>query len=133
MNDLDCEDPDNDGEGQCTFGPVTNNCSVASGHAQRGCTADADCGGAAGSCEAANRLCFLTGGGSFQPVTPTLKIGTDTLIAVGMEDTPMNDVSNPTLGSVFCVGPTGSSSVNNVAGLPGPGRVTIRGTATGLP
>jgi len=29
--------------------------------------------------------------------------------------------------------PTGSASVNNVAGLPGPGRVTIRGTATGLP
>ena len=130
----DCVDGDGDGEGECTQGPITQNCSVASGHAQRGCTGDADCGGAPGSCQSANRLCFLTGGGTFQPpVAGTGKDGTDTLIAVGMEDTPMNDVSNPTLGAVFCVGPTGSSSVNNVAGLPGPGRVTIRGTATGLP
>ena len=45
----------------------------------------------------------------------------------------MNDVSNPTLGAVFCVGPTGSSSVNNVAGLPGPARITLAGTATGAP
>jgi hypothetical protein len=45
----------------------------------------------------------------------------------------MNDVSHPTLGTVFCVGPTGAPAVNNVAGLPGPGRVTIRGTALGLP
>lgn len=103
---------------------------MASGHAQRGCTADADCGGGAGSCESANRLCFLTGGGTFQA---NALDGTDTLIAVGQEDPPMNDVSNPTLGAVFCVGPTGSSSVNNVAGLPGPGRVTIKGTALGLP
>jgi hypothetical protein len=61
------------------------------------------------------------------------KNGTGTLVANGMEDPPMNDISNPTLGAVFCVGPTGSTSINNVSGLPGPGRVTIRGTATGLP
>ena len=45
----------------------------------------------------------------------------------------MNDVSNPTLGAVFCVGPTGAASVNNVAGLPGPARITIKGTAVGVP
>jgi hypothetical protein len=124
---LDCSDTAPvDGEGECTQGPITTSCSVASGHAQRGCTVDTDCGGATGSCEANNRECFLTGGFSG-------KNGTNTLIAVGMEDPPMNDVSIPTLGAVFCVGPTGLSSVNNVAGLPGPGRVTIRGTATGLP
>jgi hypothetical protein len=50
-----------------------------------------------------------------------------------MEDPPINDVSHPTLASVFCVGPTGAGAVNNVAGLPGPGRVTLRGTALGLP
>ena len=79
-----------------------------------------------GSCLGPNRRCFLTGGGCEQP-------GTGTLIAVGMEDTPMGDVSNPTLGAVFCVGPTGAPAVNNVAGLPGPARVTIKGTATGRP
>ncbi len=128
VNTLDCTDLGN-GEGQCTQGPITTSCSVASGHAQRGCISDTDCGGGAGSCESNNRLCFLTGdvpgGGG--------KDGTGTLIAAGMEDPPMHDVSNPTLGAVFCVGPTGSSAVNNVAGLPGPGRVTIHGTAVGLP
>lgn len=127
----DCVDMGN-GEGQCSAGPVTNTCSLASGHRQRGCITDADCGGAPGSCLAENRLCFLTGGGTFQAPAPG-KDGTDTLIAAGMEDPPVEDVSNPTLGAVFCVGPTGSASINNVAGLPGPARVTIKGTAVGLP
>jgi len=130
-NNLDCVDMGN-GEGECTAGPLTSACSVASGHAQRGCLVDADCGGGPGSCETSNRLCFLTGGGSFQPPIPGL-IGSDTLIAEGMEDTPVRDVSNPVLGSVFCAGPTGAPAVNNVAGLPGPGRVTLTGTAVGHP
>ena len=126
---LDCTDTAPvDGEGECTQGPVTTSCSVASGHAQRGCTVDADCGGGVGSCESNNRECFLTGSATGFGI-----VGTTTLIANGMADIPMNDVAHPTLGAVFCVGPTGSTSVNNVAGLPGPGRVTIRGTATGLP
>ncbi len=128
---MECADGDGDGEGQCTIGPIDQNCTVASGHAQRGCTADSDCGGGGGSCGSAARGCFLTGGGTFQPSGQN--DGTDTLIAVGMEDAPMNDVAQPTLGAVFCVAPTGAGAVNNVAGLPGPGRVTIRGTATGLP
>ena len=123
---LDCDDPGSTGEGTCSQGPIDNNCSVASGHAQRGCTFDADCGGGAGSCESANRNCFLTGG--FSGVN-----GSNTLTAVGMADLPMEDTSNPTLGAVFCVGPTGASAVNSVSGLPGPGRVTIKGKAVGLP
>lgn len=94
---------------------------------------DADCDGTLGSCTVVARWCFLTGGGSFQPIIPSLDIGTDTLIAVGMEDPPVNDLSHPTLGAVFCVAPTGSASVNTVAGLPGPGRATIKGTAVTLP
>jgi hypothetical protein len=133
---LDCSDGADgtvgDNEGGCTVGPIDQNCTVASGHGQRGCTTDAECGGTAGSCETLNRRCFLTGGGTFAPTTMLLQ-GTDALVAVGMADLPMNDVSQPTLGSVFCVAPTGSSSVNNVAGLPGPARVTIRGTGVGLP
>jgi hypothetical protein len=124
---LDCVDTAPvDGEGECTAGPVTSNCTVASGHAQRGCGTDADCGGAVGSCASANRKCFLTGG-------LTALTGTDTLVAEGMEDAPVGDVSNPTLGAVFCIGATSADSVNTAAGLPGPGRVTILGQAEGLP
>jgi hypothetical protein len=59
--------------------------------------------------------------------------GTNTLTAVGMADVPMADTSNPTLGAVFCVGPTGGGAVNSVLGLPGPGRITIKGVASGHP
>jgi hypothetical protein len=122
---LDCTD-DGDGEGTCDLGPVDNNCTAASGHPQRGCLGDGDCGGAVGSCSSFNRKCFLTGGFAAE-------VGTNTLVAVGQADTPVQDIANPRLGAVFCVGPTGSSSINGVAGLPGPARVTIRGTAQGLP
>ncbi len=90
-----------------------------------------DCGGAPGSCDSHLRKCFLTGGGTFQPLGSN--DGTDSLVAVGMEDPPVVDVSNPTLAAVFCVGPTASGAVNNVVGLPGPGRVTIKGLAVGHP
>ncbi len=120
-----------DGEGACTIGPTDQNCTVASGHGQRGCTSDVDCGGGVGSCESIPRRCFLTGGGTFQPSGQN--DGTDTLVAVGMADTPVQDVSNPTLAAVFCVGPTSAPAVNNVAGLPGPSRITLQGQAVGQP
>ncbi len=128
---MECADGDGDGEGECTVSPIDQNCTVASGHAQRGCMNDDDCGGTSNSCGSFNRACFLTGGGTFQPAGKN--DGSDSLIAAGMEDLPMNDVSNPTLGAVFCVAPTQAGAVNGVAGLPGPARVTIRGTAVGLP
>jgi hypothetical protein len=128
---MECADPDGDGEGESTIGPIDKNCTVVSGHAQRGCDLDSECGGTAGSCGTVPRACFLTGGGTFQANGKS--DGSDTLIALGMEDPPMGDISNPTLGAVFCVAPTGSTSVNGVAGLPGPARVTIKGTATGRP
>ncbi len=137
VNILDCADAADgtigDQEGGCTQGPVDTNCTIASGHGQRGCSSDADCGGSPGSCGTVNRKCFLTGGGTFQPPASGLLKGTDTLIAVGMADVPMHDTANPTLASVFCVAPTGASSVNNVAGLPGPSRITIKGTAVAHP
>jgi hypothetical protein len=129
-NHFDCAEGATPGVGECQAGPNDANCTVASGHAQRGCLGDDECGGAAGSCASAPRKCFLTGGGTF---TANGDRGSDTLTAIGMADPPLNDVSHPTLGAVFCVGPTGSSSINNVAGLPGPSRITIKGTATGLP
>jgi hypothetical protein len=124
----DCEDTAPvDGEGQCLAGPVTRTCSVASGHGQRACGADVDCGGGVGTCVADNRACFLTG-----TLAPGLA-GTANLIGVGMVDVPVNDEAHPTLAAVFCIGPTTASAVNLAAGLPGPGRVTIKGTALGLP
>jgi hypothetical protein len=125
---FDCTDTSPvDGEGECTSGPVTKTCSVASGHGQRACANDTDCGGGGGTCVAGNRACFLTG-----TLSPGL-VGSGTLTAVGMEDAPMNDVAHPTLGAVFCVAPTTAAAVNTAAGLPGPGRVTINGTAVGRP
>ncbi len=115
-------------EGGCTLGPPTNTCTVASGHAQRSCSVDSDCGGGAGTCVASARKCYLTGGGTFQPAG--LNDGTDTLIAVGTEDTPINDVSHPTRAALFCVPPTSSGSINGLFSFPGPGRQTVRGTAT---
>ena len=129
-NHFDCSDPDGDGIGECEDGPNDKECTVASGHAQRGCDIDDECGGGVDTCVSHPRRCFLTGGGTFNGSNQP---GTDTLIAVGMADAPMNDVSNPTLGAVFCIAPTSSASINKVAGLPGPARVTINGTATGLP
>jgi hypothetical protein len=54
-------------------------------------------------------------------------------MAVGMSDAPLAGVSHPTLASAFCVGPTSSNSVNYVAGLPGPARVTVKSTMTTQP
>jgi hypothetical protein len=134
VNILDCTDTAPvDGEGSCTSGPVTKTCSAASGHGERACSNDADCGGGAGSCVAANRPCFLTGTAAGFPASAKALVGTQTLIANGVADPPMNDISVPTLAAVFCVAPTNGDAVNNVAGLPGPGRVTIKGTAVGLP
>jgi hypothetical protein len=130
---MECADPDGDGEGECTIGPTDQNCTVASGHAQRGCTGDADCGGGVGTCESVQRRCFLTGGGTADISPSGTSDGTNTLTAIGAADPPVNDVSHPTLAAVFCVGPTGLPAVNSVAGLPGPGRTTLRGTALGLP
>ena len=74
-----------------------------------------------GECDVSNRLCFLDNG-----------IG-GSIIASGMADPPVQDTSDPTLAAVFCIGPTSAPAVNIAAGLPGPGRLTIKGTATGHP
>jgi hypothetical protein len=124
---FDCSDTSPvDGEGECIKGPVTQTCSLASGHKQRACSGDSDCGGGLGSCESKNRPCFLTG-------SINGRVGTTTLIAAGMADAPMNDSSSPTLAAVFCTPPTNVSAVDAAAGLPGPGRVTLKGAALGRP
>ena len=101
-------DPSNPNEGICPDGPSDSSCSL---EPYRGCLGDADCNPPpAGNCsdcfpnqicQTANRQCFL------DPIVRTGTPGTrDSIIA-----------------ATFCLPPTRSSSINNVAGLPGPGAV----------
>jgi hypothetical protein len=116
------------GEGECTSGPVDNSCTVASGHAQRGCLDDDDCGGGIGTCESRNRACFLTGS-----IPGFGNAGTGTLVADGMPDVPVAEVAHPTLAAIGCVGPSGYSPLDNLSGFPGPLRFTQKVTTTALP
>ena len=123
--------PVGDNEGECPEGPPTGTCSVSSGHPQRSCTTSNDCCDdaptcatdpvTAGECQVSNRVCFLANGTG------------DSIVGTGMADPPVDDVAHPTLAAIFCIGPTSAPAVNIAAGLPGPGRVTIKGTAEGLP
>ncbi len=133
-NGLLCVDtaPSGDNEGECPEGPPTGVCLPSSGHPQRSCQVDAECCNdppgctvdppTAGDCSIGNRLCFLDNG-----------VLGNSLTGIGMADPPTNDVSDPTLAAVFCIGPTSAPAVNIAAGLPGPGRTTLTGTATGRP
>jgi hypothetical protein len=123
--------PLGDNEGECPEGPLTGVCSLSSGHPQRSCDGNDDCCDDApacitdpptpGDCIIGNRLCFLDNG-----------VG-GSIVATGAADPPTNDVAEPTLAAIFCIAPTSLPAVNAAAGLPGPGRVTIKGTAVGLP
>jgi hypothetical protein len=95
-------------------------CSAASGHAQRACSTDADCGGGAGSCVGANARCFLDNGVVGGAVSVT-----------GTATPTVSDVADPVeLGGLFCLPPTGSSASNTVVGLPGLGRTSVPGKLT---
>ncbi len=108
-----------DNRGECVDGPVVQSCAPPEQY--RGCSSDADCPGTH-SCQSAPRACYLDNGA----------LGGE-LRADGSPSAPVNDVSTPLLASIFCVAPTSSSSVNAASGLPGPARLTLRGTAKALP
>ena len=121
-------------DGQCQLAPSDNLCSVET---FRSCSSNNDCrppseGGTCGGCATGLQTCGVkrreclfdldANPGPFGTITVN-----------GMEDTPVNDTSHPILASLFCIAPTGSSSVNAVAGLPGLGKLKLSGTAQGLP
>jgi hypothetical protein len=107
-----------DGEGECAAGPVTKHCSVASGHPQRSCSVDADCGGS-GTCLGANRSCFLDEG----------VVGGAVSVS-GTATPPVGNASDPTdLGALTCLSPTGASAVNVAGGFPGLARGFYPGRA----
>ncbi len=101
-------DPTNSTDGLCTEGPVDSVCNL---EPYRSCTNDVDCNPppagncndcfAGQTCEAQTRQCFL------DPIVRTGTPGTQTSV----------------LAATFCLPPTRSDSINNVAGLPGPGAV----------
>ena len=126
--DLECVDADGNGVGECTVGPLDQRCALASGHGQRFCATDADCGGGPGSCETIQRSCFPTGGGTFQ--TLGQNDGTDTLAATGMADPATRDQSHPTLVSLSCLPPTGAAVIDTSEGLPGPARRSVKANIT---
>jgi hypothetical protein len=117
-----CSDvaPVGDGEGACVEGPVVQHCKIAT---QRGCLTDFDCtsgGDPSDVCVANNRPCIAGYNG----------VVGDKIQAEGSFTTPIDHWSHPTFASVFCIPPTASTSVNSVAGLPGPGRLELSGEAT---
>jgi hypothetical protein len=123
--------PLGDNRGACPEGPLTGVCAASSGHGQRSCSNANECCDdpptcasdppVAGECVIGNRLCFLDNG-----------LG-GSIVAQGQADPPVQDTSEPTLAAVFCIAPTSLPAVNAAAGLPGPGRTTLKGTASGHP
>jgi hypothetical protein len=104
----------------CSTGPFEQFCGPV--ETFRGCTADTDCTRAGDTCSVGRfRECFDNG------------VVGDTVTATGTHQTPVADESDPTLASLFCVGPTTSASVNSAAGLPGLGRLELPGHARALP
>ena len=115
-------DTDGSDEGSCEAGPFEQFCGPTATF--KSCTANADCAPFAGNtCSIGkNRDCFVDNGAVGGAIS-----------ASGFADPPSNGESNPTLAALFCVGPTSSSGVNSVAGLPGPGRLELPGHAREIP
>jgi hypothetical protein len=108
-------DTDSTDEGECAAGPSVAHCTTQT---YLECSVDGDCnatlaGDTCNTAETESRECFTTNG----------VIGDD--VSVGGVASP----TSPTLGALFCIPPTFSSSANIAYGLPGLGRLTLRGTA----
>ncbi len=106
-------DTDSAQEGLCTNSPISKFCSS---HSFRPCTADVDC--QAPSCP----YCTLGETCALKPrecfVAPTIVRAGDTSAYVPITN------QERTTAAIFCIAATGSSAVDTVAGLPGPGAIT---------
>jgi hypothetical protein len=91
------------GEAECLGGPVDRTCASAP---EISCTNDGGCPTGKGPCAAHNRRCFL-----------------DPIQRQGVAGTTDN-----ALVATFCVAATGNNTINTVAGLPGPGSISILNT-----
>ncbi len=139
-------------EGQCTGGPFELSCGPNATF--QGCNQNSDCAGFNACVGGTNpgATCFAASqcpGGSCQSKVGGTQEGCvvgkfrdcfldngtigNSVNATGAAKVPVNDQSNPTLASLFCIGPTASGSVNAAAGLPGLGRLELPGVAIGVP
>jgi hypothetical protein len=104
-------------EGTCAAGPLESFCNI---QRFRGCGSDADCTTPGDTCTFQKfRDCYLDNGVLGGTVTVT-----------GVPYPSCGGTGSGTVGALFCVPPTSSSSINNVSGLPGLGRVSLPYTAT---
>jgi len=98
--------PGNPNDGRCQSGPNDGLCSIEK---FRGCTGNVDCNpppsGNCGNCQSGQQ-CTLDRRDCFR----------NPIVRQGMAGTQM-----AVLAATFCIPPTSSSSLNAVAGLPGPG------------
>jgi hypothetical protein len=110
-----CSGVPGNNEGQCAAGPFDQFCGP---HARYvGCFTDGDCTFPGDTCSIGkNRPCYTDNGTIGASVTST-----------GVADVPVNHEANDVLASLFCIGPTSSAAVNAAAGLPGLGRLALRG------
>ena len=106
--ELNPSDPTNPTDGICPEGPTDRACTL---EPYRGCSADVDCNPPpAGNCADClpDQICTTVPRQCF--VDPIVRTGTP-----GTRDS--------IVAATFCLPPTRSASINNVAGLPGPGAV----------
>jgi hypothetical protein len=103
--------------GECLGGPPDQFCDPT--ETFKGCSSNAECTAPGDTCVGRNRPCFLDNGAIGGSVS-----------AVGEADPPVGGVAHPALGALFCVPQTSAGAVNAAAGLPGLGRLQLRGTAT---
>jgi hypothetical protein len=105
------------GKGICPEGPWDTHCRL---EAFRACSLPSDCPAAGDSCGSYPRSCFPGYDGN---------IG-DAVTVTGSHDAERNGAAAMTFGALFCMPPADSMAVNNVLGLPGPGRFLLDGIAT---
>jgi hypothetical protein len=110
-------DTDSIDEGVCEAGPVDQFCSPTETFLS--CIADTDCTFPGDTCSGNKpRECYADNGAMGGEV----QVG-------GVADPSCGNVARPTLGALFCIAATTSTSVNNATGLPGLGRVTLPAVA----
>lgn len=113
--------PLGDDTGLCADGPFDQSCLPSAPF--QPCAGDGDCAAFLGTtCQTTARPCY--------PHTATIG---DTVQATGSHEAPTLDGISVRLGGLFCLPPTTSSAVNNVAGLPGLGRLLVGGALQPVP
>ena len=113
--------PGTDDEGECADAPIDQVCSIQQFVS---CSVDSDC--APPTCPdcVSGQVCMVR----HRPCFTDEGIIGQTDWVTGNPDPVCGGVAKPTVGTFFCVAPTGSTAINAAGGLPALGRVRIPGT-----